>query len=217
MAEWIAEGEPGLDVWEMDVRRFGAHFRSPGYTMKRVRETYETYYDIRYPNHERESGRPLRLSSATPGTATTAPRSGRSPAGSGSTGTRPITPPATSRCGREVGRASTGRRRSARSTAPRGRPRRCSTSRRSPSWRSSGPGAAELWSGCATTAWPATSAGSPTPRCSTRSGGIECDFTVARLADERFSIVTGTAFGNHDREWIRRHLPDRMEAWCCAT
>ena len=26
-------------------------------------------------------------------------------------------------------------------------------------------------------------------------GGIECDFTVARVAEERFSIVTGTAFG----------------------
>jgi glycine cleavage system T protein len=54
-------------------------------------------------------------------------------------------------------------------------------------------------------------------------GGIECDFTVARLADERFSIVTGTAFGNHDREWIRRHLPDDgsvhvqdvTSAWAC--
>ena len=31
MAEWITEGEPGLDVWEMDVRRFGPHFRSPAY------------------------------------------------------------------------------------------------------------------------------------------------------------------------------------------
>src|SRR4026207_2549524 len=40
-----------------------------------------------------------------------------------------------------------------------------------------------------------------------RRGGIECDFTVARLAEDRFSIVTGTAFGNHDREWIRKHLP----------
>jgi glycine cleavage system aminomethyltransferase T len=39
-------------------------------------------------------------------------------------------------------------------------------------------------------------------------GGIECDFTVARLAEDLFSIVTGTAFGNHDRAWIRRHLPD---------
>ena len=42
-------------------------------------------------------------------------------------------------------------------------------------------------------------------------GGIECDFTVARLAEERFSIVTGTAFGNHDREWIRKHLPEGSE------
>jgi 4-methylaminobutanoate oxidase (formaldehyde-forming) len=54
-------------------------------------------------------------------------------------------------------------------------------------------------------------------------GGIECDFTVARLGEERFSIVTGTAFGNHDREWIRRHLPDDgsvhvqdvTSAWAC--
>jgi 4-methylaminobutanoate oxidase (formaldehyde-forming) len=38
-------------------------------------------------------------------------------------------------------------------------------------------------------------------------GGIECDFTVTRLAEHRFRIVTGTAFGNHDIGWIRRHMP----------
>ena len=42
-------------------------------------------------------------------------------------------------------------------------------------------------------------------------GGIECDFTVTRLAEERFWIVTGTAFGNHDLGWIRRHAPDRRQ------
>ena len=62
MAEWIAGGEPELDLWQMDVRRFGAHYRSPSYTVKRVREVYETYYDIKYPNHERTAGRPLRVS-----------------------------------------------------------------------------------------------------------------------------------------------------------
>ena len=54
-------------------------------------------------------------------------------------------------------------------------------------------------------------------------GGIECDFTVARLSEELFQIVTGTAFGNHDREWIRKHLPgdgtvqvrDVTSAWSC--
>jgi glycine/D-amino acid oxidase-like deaminating enzyme len=62
MAEWIAAGEPALDLWHMDVRRFGAHYRSPSYSLKRIRETYETYYDIKYPAHEREAGRPLRVS-----------------------------------------------------------------------------------------------------------------------------------------------------------
>ena len=41
-----------------------------------------------------------------------------------------------------------------------------------------------------------------------RRGGIECDFTVTRVEEELFAIVTGTAFGNHDASWIRRHLPD---------
>jgi 4-methylaminobutanoate oxidase (formaldehyde-forming) len=40
-----------------------------------------------------------------------------------------------------------------------------------------------------------------------RRGGIECDFTVTRLAADRFLIVTGTAFGNHDLGWIRAHAP----------
>jgi glycine cleavage system aminomethyltransferase T len=54
-------------------------------------------------------------------------------------------------------------------------------------------------------------------------GGIECDFTVTRVGEDVFWIVTGTAFGNHDREWIRRHLPDDgsaqvrdvTPAWAC--
>ena len=49
---------------------------------------------------------------------------------------------------------------------------------------------------------------SRTRRCSTRRGGIECDFTVTRLADDRFRIVTGTAFGQHDLAWIRQHAPE---------
>src|SRR5207245_1545322 len=40
-----------------------------------------------------------------------------------------------------------------------------------------------------------------------RRGGIECDFTVTRLEEDRFFIVTGTAFGNHDLAWMRKHDP----------
>jgi len=57
-------------------------------------------------------------------------------------------------------------------------------------------------------------------------GGIECDFTVTRLAEDRFRIVTGTAFAQHDLGWIRRQaarldegrratITDVTAAWCC--
>ena len=38
-------------------------------------------------------------------------------------------------------------------------------------------------------------------------GGIEADLTVARLAEDRFYIVTGTGFRTHDFGWIADHLP----------
>jgi glycine cleavage system aminomethyltransferase T len=54
-------------------------------------------------------------------------------------------------------------------------------------------------------------------------GGIECDFTVTRVEEELFSIVTGTAFGTHDLAWLRRHMPgdgsvrvsDVTARWSC--
>src|SRR5437764_468431 len=66
VAEWIAEGVPSLDVWEMDSRRFGPHYRSREYTLARTVEIYSTYYDVKYPGHERAAGRPLRLSPVYP-------------------------------------------------------------------------------------------------------------------------------------------------------
>ena len=62
MASWIVEGEPELDLWKMDIRRFGAAYRSGAYTLARSVENYATYYDIHYPNEERQAGRPLRTS-----------------------------------------------------------------------------------------------------------------------------------------------------------
>ena len=62
VAEWIVDGRPSLDVWEMDSRRFGPHYASLDYTLARTVEIYSTYYDVKYPGHERQAGRPLRLS-----------------------------------------------------------------------------------------------------------------------------------------------------------
>ena len=64
VASWIVDGEPELDLWKMDIRRFGAAYRSRSYTLARCVENYATYYDIHYPNEERQAGRPLRTAPA---------------------------------------------------------------------------------------------------------------------------------------------------------
>ncbi|OWK26171.1 hypothetical protein AJ87_01660 [Rhizobium yanglingense] len=43
-------------------------------------------------------------------------------------------------------------------------------------------------------------------------GGIECDVTVARIAENEFYIVTGTGFATHDFDWIARNIPADMRA-----
>ena len=223
MAEWIAEGEPGLDVWEMDVRRFGPHFRSPAYTMKRVRETYESYYDIRYPNHEREGGRPLRLSSATEWH-----RGHGAAFGEKSGWERVNWYAANERDGDESlrPRGWAGEHWSPAIGAEHLATRDAAALFDESSFSKleiAGPGAAQLLEHlCDNRVARGVGQITYTQMLNGR-GGIECDFTVARLADERFSIVTGTAFGNHDREWIRRHLPadggvelrDVTSAWSC--
>ena len=39
-------------------------------------------------------------------------------------------------------------------------------------------------------------------------GGIECDLTVTRIAEDRYLIVTAAAAATHDQHWIRTHIPD---------
>jgi len=43
-------------------------------------------------------------------------------------------------------------------------------------------------------------------------GGIECDLTVTRIADDRFFIVTAAAAGPHDYHWIQAHIPPGAHA-----
>jgi 4-methylaminobutanoate oxidase (formaldehyde-forming) len=223
MAEWIADGEPSLDLWHMDIRRFGSQYRSPSYTHARIRETYETYYDIRYPNHERSAGRPLRISPVNirhgERGAAFGEKSGwervnwyESNADGGDEGLRP--------------RGWAGQHWSPAIGAEHAATREGAAIFDETSFAKmeiEGPGSAELIERlCDNRVAREPGKITYTQMLNTR-GGIECDFTVARLSEERFSIVTGTAFGNHDREWIRRHLPpggdvqvhDVTSQWAC--
>ncbi len=223
MAEWIMAGEPTSDVWEMDIRRFGAQYRSPSYTLARTREVYETYYDIRYPGHERQSGRPLRTSSVYGWHhghgAAFGEKSGwervnwyESNSAKGDESLRPRGWAGT-HWSPAIGAEHVGTREAA------GLFDESSFAK----LEISGTGAAELLERlCDNRVARDVGAITYTQMLNGR-GGIECDFTVTRLAEDRFQIVTGTAFGNHDSSWIRRHLPadssvrvaDVTSQWAC--
>ena len=59
LANWMIHGDPGFDVFAMDVSRFG-NWASMAYTNAKVQENYSRRFSIRYPNEELEAARPLR-------------------------------------------------------------------------------------------------------------------------------------------------------------
>ncbi len=59
LANWMVHGDPGADIWGMDVARFG-DWASMAYTNAKVRENYSRRFRIRFPNEELPAARPLR-------------------------------------------------------------------------------------------------------------------------------------------------------------
>jgi dimethylglycine dehydrogenase len=59
LANWMVDGDPGADIWAMDVARYG-DWASMAYTNAKVRENYSRRFSIRFPNEELPAGRPLK-------------------------------------------------------------------------------------------------------------------------------------------------------------
>ena len=208
VAEWIVEGTPSLDVWHMDSRRFGAAYRSREYALARTREIYETYYDVKYPGHERSAGRPLRLSPAYDLLrelgAAFGEKSGWERANwfepNAARGDESLRP-----------RGWAGKLWSPAIGVEHAACREAVAIFDETSFAKievAGEGAADFLERlCGNRVARTVGAVTYTQMLNPR-GGIECDFTVTRLADDRFRIVTGTAFGQHDLAWIRQYAPD---------
>ena len=62
IAEWIVGGEAPSDLWDVDVRRFGAFTANRRALSERTAETLGLHYAMRWPRQELESARPLRCS-----------------------------------------------------------------------------------------------------------------------------------------------------------
>jgi len=59
LSNWMVKGDPGFDVWGMDVARYG-DYATLAYTNAKVRENYSRRFRIRFPNEELDAGRPFR-------------------------------------------------------------------------------------------------------------------------------------------------------------
>uniref|UniRef100_A0A6B0VGT1 Putative dimethylglycine dehydrogenase n=2 Tax=Ixodes ricinus TaxID=34613 RepID=A0A6B0VGT1_IXORI len=65
-AEWIAKGEPNLDLWDIDIRRFIGTHNNGQFLRDRMTEAPGMHYKLCYPFAEFETGRDLRMSPIYP-------------------------------------------------------------------------------------------------------------------------------------------------------
>ncbi|MCC5970904.1 MAG: GcvT family protein [Pararhodobacter sp.] len=57
LANWMVDGDPGHDIFAMDVARYG-EWATLRYTNAKVRENYSRRFSIRFPNEELPAARP---------------------------------------------------------------------------------------------------------------------------------------------------------------
>ncbi len=209
LAEWVAGGEPPIDLWPVDIRRFGALHRDDAWTRTRTLEAYGKHYTMAWPHEEHESGRPLRMSPLYPllqkaGAVFGSKLGWERPNWFARPGDAPHD---IYTYGRQNWFDAVGEEHKA--------TREAVTVFDQTSF------AKFLMVGRdAETAlsWIAANNMAKAPGSLTytqmlnRKGGIECDLTVVRQAHDRFYIVTGTGFATHDFSWIARHIPAGLDA-----
>ena len=204
IANWILEGDPGMDLWPFDVRRFGPYHATTRVLEERAIEAYGLYYRIHWPGHEMASGRPARRSPfhddlKARGAVYGAKFGWERPNWFARPGDDPVDRPAFE--GRPNWFAAVGEEHKAVREGV-----ALIDQSSFAKFELTGPGAFAAIDRVA-----ANQVGAPGRAVYTQllneAGGIEADLTVIRLAEDRFYLVTGSGFGVRDGGWIRAHLP----------
>jgi len=204
LAEWVLKGEPPFDLWAVDICRFGRPHADVEWVRERTLEAYSKHYTMAWPFEENKSCRPCR----------------RSPLYE--------TLKAQGACfGEKLGWERPNW------FAPEGQTAKDEYSFERQNWfaavgeehravrervaifdqssfakfRLRGADATRALSWiCANNI--DTAIGSVVyTQMLNRRGGIECDLTVMRIAEDEFYLVTGTGFATHDFNWIARNIP----------
>jgi len=209
LAQWVVTGEQPMDLWSVDIRRFSSLHHNNDWARERTLEAYGKHYTIVFPYEEYESGRPQIVS----------PLYERVKAKNACFGSklgweRPnwfapqgIEPKDEYAMGRQNWFDHVGQEHKAT------RERVTVFDQSSfAKFELRGPDAEQALS------WIAANDVSKAPgsliytQMLNSRGGIECDLTAARIADDLYYIVTGTGYRTHDSAWIRQHIPENLDA-----
>ncbi len=204
IAEWVLDGAPSLDLWPLDVRRFGPHHGTRAFMYPRAVEHYAHHYKMRYPGQEAESARGLRRSPfhddlIARGAVMGSKNGWERPLWFAPEGVEPVDQLDFLDPGWQAFAAA--EHRAVREGAA------LIDQSSFAKFELIGAGACDaLQYLCAANMDKPVGAVIYTQMCNAR-GGIEADLTITRLAVDRYYIVTGAGFGTHDADWITRHLP----------
>ncbi|WP_249690859.1 FAD-dependent oxidoreductase [Stappia sp. WLB 29] len=203
LAEWVMKGEAPLDLWSVDIRRFSGLHSDRDWVCERTLEAYGKHYTIVFPHEEYASGRPRIVSPLyerlqARGAVFGSKLGWERPNWFARPGDEP----------RDI--YSMGRQNWFDAVGEEHRAVREAVGLFDQSsfakFELRGPdAAAQLEFICANKVGKSAGRLTYTQLLNSR-GGIECDLTVARLADDLFYIVTGTGFRTHDGSWIAEHL-----------
>jgi len=209
LAQWVVDGEAPLDLWVVDIRRFSNLHRDRDWVRERTLEAYGKHYTVGFPHEEYESGRPSIVSPLYERL-----RDRRAVFGSKLGWERPnwFAPEGCET--RDI--YSMGRQNWFPAVGEEHRHVREAVGLFDQSsfakFEIAGPDALRAldWI-CANDVSKPAGRLTYTQLLNSR-GGIEADLTVARLAEEKFYVVTGTGFRTHDLAWIADHIADEYDA-----
>jgi dimethylglycine dehydrogenase len=203
LAEWIAEGEPGIDMWDVDARRFG-DYATKNYTKIKNEETYEHVFIVHYPLEERPAARP----------AKTAPCYDRQRALGAVFGQRFGWERANwfAPAGMEAKDQYSFRRTNFHK--PVGEEVRSVRERAGlldltgfSKFEVSGPGAEGFLDRLVANRLPKKVGRTMLAHVLTRKGGVASEFTITRLAEDRFYIISAANAQRHDWDLLQRNAP----------
>ena len=206
LAEWVHAGEPPYDLWSADIRRFGRPHFDTDWVRTRTVEAYSKHYTMDWPHEENQSGRPCRQSplyeTLKDQGACFGEKLGWERPNWFADAVYGETAQDVYSFDRQNWFNAVGREHNAvRKTAV------LFDQSSFAKFSLKGPDALEAlsWIAANNVAKPVGSL-IYTQMLNDR-GGIECDLTVARVANNEYYIVTGTGFATHDFDWITRNIP----------